>query len=100
MSIKDSVKKCIGIYHEELDSEITRLEKVAKTELKRLGISESKINGNDSLIEEAVIDFVCKTLASDAKEREWWDRSWRISSTALKDSTNYLETKHGEDKHV
>ena len=40
MSIRESVKKLIGISHTQLDSEIDRLEKTARAELVRLGIVE------------------------------------------------------------
>lgn len=90
MSIKESVKLQIGITHDKLDSEIARLEKVAKTELKRLGIKQEKIDdNNDSLIEEAVIDFICKFMASDERDRALWERAWDIISTELKDSKEY-----------
>lgn len=90
MSVKDSVKKQIGISHDKLDSEIERLERTARAELIRLGITEEKAKSiDDSLIEEAVIDFICKFMASDENDRNLWERAWDIASHQLKNSKNY-----------
>lgn len=89
--LKDRIKLNLGITHEALDSEITARIESGKKEYIRLGISREKATGDDPLINDGLIAFVCKTLASDKAEREGWDRSWQIISTALKDTSAYHE---------
>ena len=101
MSIRESVKKLIGISHTQLDSEIDRLEKTVRAELVRLGIVEKKVNSqDDSLVEEAVIDFICQFMASDEKERALWSRAWEITAGNLKNSKGYHTWKLEGEKNV
>lgn len=89
--IANRIKINLGITHTALDDEITARIGSGRKEYTRLGITENKATGNDPLIVDGLIAYVCKTLASDKSEREGWDRSWQIISTALKDSSDYYE---------
>lgn len=89
--LEDRIKLNLGITHAALDSEIAARIESGRMEYIRLGISREQAIGDDPLINDGLIAFVCKTLASDKAEREGWDRSWQIISTALKDTSAYHE---------
>lgn len=91
VALKERVKLNLGISHKSLDDEIIAKIKSGRAELKRLGILGDLANGNNALIQDALIAYVCKTLASSPDEREGWERSWQISSTALKDTSEFYE---------
>lgn len=90
-TLRNRIKLNLGITHNALDNEIDSRVASGRREYIRLGITQAKANGNDDLIIDGLIAFTCKVLASDKTEREGWERSWQIISTALKDSSAYYE---------
>ena len=90
-SLKDRIKLNLGISHDKLDDEIDARVAAGRKELIRIGVTQAKANGNDELVLDGLIAFACMRLASDEKERDLWERSWDITSTALKDSSAYYE---------
>lgn len=91
MALDERIKLYLGITHNKLDNEINERISSCERELARLGISSAKIENEDELINDGIIAFVCMWMASDKDEREGWERSWQIISTALKDSSGYRE---------
>lgn len=91
MALNERIKLYLGITHNKLDNEIGERIASCERELVRLGVSSSKATSGDELIKDAIIAFVCMWMASDKDEREGWERSWQIISTALKDSSGYRE---------
>lgn len=90
-SLRDRIKLNLGISHEKLDDEIDARIAAGRRELIRIGVTETMANGNDELVCDGLIDFVCMRLASDDKEREGWERAWDITSVNLMNSSEYYE---------
>ena len=91
VTIKDRIKLHLGITHDKLDQEIEARIASGRKDPIRLGVTENMANGDDELVCDGLISFVCMWQASDPGERDGWERSWQIISTALKDSSAYYE---------
>ena len=73
----EQIKTAKRIRHSGLDSEIDRLVKTARANIKRAGVREDKANSDDDLIIEAVVTFVK------------YEESYRIQLDELRKSEGY-----------
>lgn len=90
MSLLNTVKTAKRIRHNDLNTEIERLISVARDEMVRAGIDESKANDeNDSLTTQAVVTFCLYSLAETEELEGRYLRSWEIQLDSLRKSRGY-----------
>ena len=88
MALLDSVKTARRIKHDKLDAEITRLISTAKAEMVRAGVSETKVEEDDDLINQAIVTY-CLMEMSTGNVRDQYERSWGIQVDQLRKSEDY-----------
>lgn len=85
----EQIKTARRIRHSGLDSEIDRLVKTARANIKRAGVSEEKANSDDDLIIEAVITYALARLADTPEMRDKYEESYRTQLDELRKSEGY-----------
>ena len=85
----EQIKTAKRIRHSGLDSEIDRLVKTARANIKRAGVREDKANSDDDLIIEAVVTFVLAKLADTPEMSDKYEESYRIQLDDLRKSEGY-----------
>ena len=84
----DKLKKIQGINHNEFDDTINMWIAAAKLDLKSIGIVDTLINSNDSLIETAIITYVLSFL--DVVNSELYNNSYQLQKDVLRHTTEYI----------
>lgn len=82
----DKVKLSLRISHNLLDSDIEDTIGTARAELIRVGVPESKANGDDLLVEEAIKTYCKAVYSSDEKRAEGFFNSWQYQLDNLRKS--------------
>lgn len=90
MSVIEKVKTAKRIRHTGIDTEINRLDKVARANMVRAGVNEEKANSeDDSLIEEAVVTFVLSKIADTPEMQQKYEEAYRLQVDELRRSRGY-----------
>ncbi len=87
MTILEKIKLALRITHTLLDSEITDVIAAARQELIRAGVDESVASGSTELVETAIRAYALGYYASDVKESERYDNSFKYQCDCLRKST-------------
>lgn len=87
----EEIKKIQGINHNEFDITIQSYIDSCKADLKAIGIVESKINEEDSLIRTAIYTYVLSFL--DVNNSEIYSNSYALQKDALRHLKEYIEVK-------
>lgn len=88
-SVIEQIKTAKRIRHSSLDSEIRRLVKTARANMKRAGVCEEKANSDDDLIIEAIVAFALAKLAETPEMQDKYEESYRIQIDELRKSEGY-----------
>lgn len=88
MALLDTVKTAKRIKHDKLDAEITRLISAARAEMKRAGVSETKAQEDDDLINQAIVTY-CLMEMSTGDVHDRYELSWNIQVDQLRKSEDY-----------
>ena len=94
MALIDRVKLNLGISHNAKDSEINADITAARAELIRSGVSEDSANGDDTLIEDAILQYVLYRMA--ASRNDDYRESWLYQQDCLRRSKKYAGANHDE----
>ena len=84
----DKLKKIQGINHNEFDETINMWIAAAKLDLKSIGIVDTLVDSNDSLIETAIITYVLSFL--DVVNSELYNNSYQLQKDVLRHTTEYI----------
>lgn len=85
----EEIKKIQGINHNEFDNLINDWINAAKLDLESIGIVDTKVNENDSLINTAIRTYVLSFL--DVKNSEMYSESYRYQKDKLRHITEYQD---------
>ena len=86
--ITSTIKTALRIRHGELDDELMRQEQVARSELKRLGISSTMAEGDSALVNEAVVTY-CQWVNEDSLPmKEALYRAFELQADGIRKSTS------------
>lgn len=88
-SVIEQIKTAKRIRHSGLDSEISRLVKTARANMKRAGVCEEKANSDDDLVIEAIVAFALARLAETPEIQDKYEESYRIQVDELRKSEGY-----------
>lgn len=88
MALLDDVKTARRIHHDRLDGEIIRLISTARAEMIRAGVSDTKAQENDDLINQAIVTY-CLMEMSSGDVHDQYERSWSIQVDQLRKSEDY-----------
>jgi len=89
----DEIKKIQGINHTDFDSIIKDYIESAKQDLKSIGIVDTLVDTEDSLIKTAIITYVLSFM--DVPNAELYANSYALQKDALKRTSEYIEEKNG-----
>ena len=81
------IKKIQGINHTEFDTTIEMWIQAAKLDLKSIGIVDTLVDSNDSLIETAIITYVLSFL--DVVNAELYSNSYSLQKDVLRHTKEY-----------
>lgn len=84
----DKIKKIQGINHTEFDTTIEMWIQAAKLDLKSIGIVDTLVDSNDSLIETAIITYVLSFL-DVGKNAELYSNSYSLQKDVLRHTKEY-----------
>ena len=84
----EKIKKIQGICHNDFDDVINTWIASAKIDLKRIGIVDTLVDSNDSLIEAAIINYVLGFL--DVVNSEMYANSYLLQKDALRHTKEYI----------
>ena len=87
--ITEEIKKIQGINHTEFDETIHMWINAAKLDLKNIGIVDTKVESNDSLIKTAIITYVLSHI--DVANSELYTNSYFLQKDSLRHYSNYIE---------
>lgn len=87
MTLLEKIKLALRISHTLLDAEITDVIASARQELVRAGVEESVANGSTELVETAIRTYALAYYASDVKESERYDNSFKYQLDCIRKST-------------
>lgn len=87
--VVEQIKTAKRIRHSGLDSEIDRLVKTARANMKRAGVCEEKANSDDDLIIEAIVAFALAKLAETPELQDKYEESYKIQIDELRKSEGY-----------
>ena len=85
-TIADKVKLALRISHNLLDSEISDVIASARSEMIRAGVDSEKANGDDEIIETAIKTYALNYYASDVKDAERYQESFKYQCDCLRKS--------------
>lgn len=83
----DKIKKIQGINHTEFDTTIEMWIQAAKLDLKSIGIVDTLVDSNDSLIQAAIITYVLSFL--DVGNSKMYDSSYQLQKDVLRHTKEY-----------
>lgn len=86
MTILEKVKLALRISHNLLDNEIADVIASARQELKRAGVSETKTEGSDEIVETAIKTYALAYYSSDVKDSERFNESFKYQCDCLRKS--------------
>lgn len=86
MTILEKVKLALRISHNLLDNEIADVIASARQELKRAGVSETKAEGSDEIVETAIKTYALAYYSSDVKDSERYNESFKYQCDCLRKS--------------
>lgn len=84
----EKIKKIQGINHNEFDDTITMWIQAAKLDLKSIGIVDTLVDSNDSLIETAIITYVLSFL--DVVNADLYASSYALQKDVLRHTKEYI----------
>lgn len=84
----DKIKKIQGINHNDFDATIEMWMAAAKLDLKSIGIVDTLVDSNDSLIETAIITYVLSFL--DVVNSELYNKSYQLQKDVLRHTKEYI----------
>ena len=84
----DKIKKIQGINHNDFDATIEMWMDAAKLDLKSIGIVDTLVDSNDSLIETAIITYVLSFL-DVGKNAELYSNSYSLQKDVLRHTKEY-----------
>ena len=84
----EKIKKIQGINHNEFDDTINMWIQAAKLDLKSIGIVDTIVDSNDSLIETAIITYVLSFL--DVVNAELYANSYALQKDVLRHTSEYI----------
>ena len=84
----EKIKKIQGINHNEFDDTITMWIQAAKLDLKSIGIVDTLVDSNDSLIETAIITYALSFL--DVVNAELYANSYALQKDVLRHTKEYI----------
>ena len=84
----DEIKKIQGINHADFDSIITNYIESAKADLKGIGIVDTLVNNNSSLIHTAIITYVLSFL--DVDNADMYQESYNRQKDVLRHTSEYI----------
>ena len=84
----EELKKIQGINHNDFDTTIEMWIAAAKLDLKSIGIVGTLVDGNDSLIQAAIITYVLSFL--DVERAEMYNNSYRRQKDVLRHTSEYI----------
>lgn len=84
----EKIKKIQGINHNEFDDTITMWMQAAKLDLKSIGIVDTLVDSNDSLIETAIITYVLSFL--DVVNADLYASSYALQKDVLRHTKEYI----------
>ena len=93
-TIVDKVKLALRISHTLLDTEIADVITSARQELKRAGVDSAKAEGDDEIVETAIKTYALAYYASDVKDAERYQESFKYQCDCLRKSTFTLESEN------
>ena len=85
-TINDKVKLALRISHTLLDNEISDVIASARKELVRAGVSSEKADGSEEIIETAIKTYALAYYASDVKDAERYQESFKYQCDCLRKS--------------
>ncbi len=89
----EKIKKIQGICHNDFDDMINTWIASAKIDLKSIGIVDTLVDSQDSLIETAIITYVLSFL--DVVNSELYSNSYALQKDTLRHLTEYIEGGNG-----
>lgn len=84
----EKIKKIQGINHNEFDTMINTWIEAAKLDLKSIGIVDTLVDRNDSLIETAIITYALSFL--DVVNAELYANSYALQKDVLRHTKEYI----------
>ena len=85
-TITDKVKLALRISHNLLDAEIADVITSARLELKRAGVNSDYADGDTEDVETAIRTFALSYYASDIKDADRFDESFKYQCDCLRKS--------------
>ena len=85
-AIQEKVKLALRISHNLLDAEISDVIASARAELERAGVSSEKAEGSEEIIETAIKTYALAYYASDVKDAERYQESFKYQCDCLRKS--------------
>lgn len=92
----DEIKKMQGINHNEFDSTINNLIGSAKEDLKSIGIVDTLIEKEETLIRTAIITYVLSFM--DVNYSELYTNSYQSQKDALRHYSEYLPNTESSEE--
>ena len=93
-TIFDKVKLALRISHNLLNGEINDVIASARAELVRAGVDATMANGDDEIIETAIKTYALAYYASDVKDAERFNESFKYQCDCLRKSSFPQETEN------
>ena len=93
-TIFEKVKLALRISHDLLNGEINDVIASARSELKRAGVDETITDGDDEIIETAIKTYALAYYASDVKDAERYNESFKYQCDCLRKSSFPQETEN------
>lgn len=87
-TLLSKIKKIQGISHNDFDNTINLWIDAAKLDLESIGIVNTLIENQDSLIETAIITYVLSFL--DVVNAELYSNSYALQKDTLRHISNYI----------
>lgn len=89
----EEIKKIQGINHNDFDNTINMWIAAAKLDLKSIGIVDTLVDSNDSLIQDAIITYVLSSI--DVVNSEMYKDAYRLKKDKLRHYKEYIEANNG-----
>ena len=86
MALLEDIKLTLRISHNLLDAEISDIITSARLELIRAGVNEDYANGDTEDVETAIRTYALSYYASDVKDSERYDNSFKYQCDCLRKS--------------
>ena len=93
-TIFNKVKLALRISHNLLDAEITDVIASARQELTRAGVDSEIASGDSEIIETAIKTYALAYYASETKDADRYNESFKYQCDCLRKSTFTLESEN------